>query len=286
MTVPVQSIEVTRVTRLESEQRADLLVVEEPLEIRIGFGPATDRQQRKLSVTMRTPGNDIELALGFLLTEGIITNFSEIASIRHCVDARQSAKENVIRAELMPEVNIDFEKLQRHFYTSSSCGVCGKTSIEAVKVHCEPVTSSLTCAATVIQSLPSKIKSAQPLFEQTGGIHASALFTQEGELELLREDVGRHNALDKIIGNRLAQGLVPLIDSILLVSGRASFELVQKACVAGIPIMVAIGAPSSLAVEMARANRMTLIGFAKSDRFNVYCGHERVADPQAISATR
>ena len=277
MTAPVRNIEVTRFSSGQAERKPDLVAVEEPLEIRIGFGSQSNRVQKSLAVTMRTPGQDIELTLGFLFTEGIIQNLDQIESVKHCSDAGQLVNDNIIRAELKPEVAIDFEKLQRHFYTTSSCGVCGKSSIESVRIGCRSVDSDLICASDMMVSLPDRIKLAQPVFEHTGGLHASALFDKDGNLELLREDVGRHNALDKVIGHSLFKSKIPLTHSILLVSGRASFELVQKACMAGIPILAAIGAPSSLAVDLAREMGMTLVGFARAQRFNIYCGHARVA---------
>jgi FdhD protein len=259
------------------ESKPDLLAIEEPLEIRIGFGAVTDRQQKSLSVTMRTPGHDFELASGFLFTEGIIQDFDRIESIKYCEDVgKQEEKENVVRVELKPEVRIDFEKLQRHFYTSSSCGVCGKSSIDSVKVNCSTIQSGLKVSAEVIHSLSDKLRKGQSVFEHTGGLHASALFDSAGNNIILREDVGRHNALDKVIGAMLFKSEVLLSTHILLVSGRASFELVQKAAVAGIPILAAVGAPSSLAVQLANDIGMTLLGFVRDKRFNIYCGDFRI----------
>lgn len=254
-----------------------MLAVEEPLEIRLGYGPANQREQKSLSVTMRTPGHDYELAAGFLFTEGIIQSFTQIESIKYCVDTgKQEEQDNIVRAELKPEVIIDFEKLQRHFYTSSSCGVCGKSSIDAVKQQCQLLQSDLKVSEKIIHSLPEKLRKAQLVFEHTGGLHASALFSAQGEMILLREDVGRHNALDKVIGAMLFKNELPLSNYMLLVSGRASFELVQKATMAGIPALAAVGAPSSLAVELAKESGMTLIGFLREHRFNIYTGEQRV----------
>src|SRR6185436_3710536 len=252
------------------ESKPDLLAIEEPLEIRVGFGSMGDRQQRNLSVTMRTPGHDFELAVGFLFTEGIIQQFDQIESVKYCEDGgKQEQKENIVRVELKSEVKIDFEKLQRHFYTSSSCGVCGKTSIDAVKVNCAQLSDSLKISKDVIHAVPEKLRKAQHVFEYTGGLHASALFDAEGNLILLREDVGRHNALDKIVGAMLFKNEMPLSNYTLLVSGRASFELVQKAAVAGIPVLAAVGAPSSLAVQLAQDHGLTILGFVREDRFNI-----------------
>lgn len=273
----VKHTNIQRISGSESESRPDLLAVEEPLEIRIGYGLHGDRQQKSVSVTMRTPGHDFELAAGFLFTEGIIQQFDQIESVKYCEDGgKQEQKENIVRVELKPEVKIDFEKLQRHFYTTSSCGVCGKTSIDSVKVNCSTLTDSFQMKSVLIHALPDKLRKAQQVFEYTGGLHASALFDDGGNLILIREDVGRHNALDKIIGVMLFKNQIPLSRYVLLVSGRASFELVQKAAVAGIPLLAAVGAPSSLAVQLASETNMTLLGFVRDNRFNIYSGKHRV----------
>jgi len=273
----VKNIQITSVRESGVEVKPDLLAIEEPLEIRIGFGLANDRQQKSISVTMRTPGHDFELAVGFLFTEGIIHSFDQIESIKYCEDAgKQDEKENVVRVELKPDVQLDFEKLQRHFYTSSSCGVCGKTSIDSVKVNCTSIQGDLKVSPEIIHTLPDALRKAQAVFEYTGGLHASALFDTKGNLIILREDVGRHNALDKVIGAMLFKKETPLSDYILLVSGRASFELVQKAAVAGISVLAAVGAPSSLAVQLARETGITLLGFVRDKRFNIYCGDHRI----------
>jgi FdhD protein len=277
MTTAVKHIDVTKVTTSGIEQKPDLLAIEEPLEIRIGFGSLGDRHQQSLSVTMRTPGHDFELAIGFLFTEGIIQHVDQVESVKYCEEVgKQEEKGNVVRVELNPEVPIDFGKLQRHFYTSSSCGVCGKSSIESVKVACQQLADGFSIPASLIHQLPDKLRKAQTVFEYTGGLHAVGLFNKAGELILLREDVGRHNALDKAIGAMVLKKQVPLSDYALLVSGRASFELVQKAAVAGIPVLVAVGAPSSLAVALAKESGMTLLGFVRNERFNIYCGDQRI----------
>lgn len=257
--------------------RPDLIAVEEPLEIRIGFGKEGQREQRSISVTMRTPGHDFELALGFLFTENIISAYDEVISIRYCQDAgKQEERENVVRVELSPEVQVDFKKIERHFYTSSSCGVCSKTSIDAVKTGCPVLHSSLKVDENIIHKAPAILRREQQVFEYTGGLHAAGLFSQQGELIIMREDVGRHNALDKLVGAALVKQMVPLADYFVLVSGRASFELVQKSLMAGIPLMAAVGAPSSLAVALATDFNMTLLGFVRNHSFNVYCGRERL----------
>lgn len=273
----VKHTEIKKITDSTIESKPDLLAVEEPLEIRIGFGSQGNRQQKNVSVTMRTPGHDFELAVGFLFTEGIVQNFEQIESVKYCEDGgKQEQKENIVRVELKPEVKIDFEKLHRHFYTTSSCGVCGKTSIDAVKVNCTTSTDSFEIKSSMVHTLPEKLRKAQQVFEYTGGLHASALFDDAGNLILLREDVGRHNALDKIIGAMLFKNEIPLSNYLLLVSGRSSFELVQKAAVAGIPLLAAVGAPSSLAVQLAKDVNITLLGFVRDQRFNIYSGEHRV----------
>lgn len=253
----------------------DMLAAEEPLEIRVSYGAFPQRVQKSISVTMRTPGNDFELATGFLFTEGIIENAEDIISVKHC----NGLHENVVRVELKDDVKLDLSKLERNFYTTSSCGVCGKSSIEAVKTVCRiPIAENeqLQFSSDIIYSLPGILRSRQAIFENTGGLHACALFDNSANLVLSREDVGRHNALDKLIGSALNQSLFPLDNFLLLLSGRASFELIQKAWMAGIKIVAAVGAPSSLAVQMAEECGMTLIGFLRGEVFNIYSGSQRV----------
>lgn len=254
----------------------DVLAVEEPLEIRLGYELDGQRKQQSISITMRTPGNDFDLAAGFLFTEGIVQHAHQIADVQHC-----GGQGNIVKVELAAAVEVDFARLQRHFYTSSSCGVCGKTSIEALHANACPLLppASWQIDAAVIHDLPAQLRAAQAVFETTGGLHAAALFQPTGELVALREDVGRHNAVDKLIGAELQAGRTPLHNQVLLVSGRASFELVQKALMGGIPMLAAVGAPSSLAVELAGEFGMTLIGFVRDERFNIYCGAERIQSP-------
>lgn len=261
---------------------SDQLAAEEPLEIRLGYlDPETGRRtHRTLSVTMRTPGHDEELAAGFLLTEGIIHAKADLLGVRPCPDVQKPEEAgNVVRAELAAHVPVDFTALERHFYTSSSCGVCGKTSIDAVRGAACPVlpVAGPHLAYAVVHQLPERLRAAQAGFEQTGGQHAAALFTPQGELLRLREDVGRHNALDKLIGAALLAGELPLHQHVLLVSGRASFELVQKAAAAGIGVLAAVGAPSSLAVQAAESFGMTVLGFVRQGRYNIYCHGWRLA---------
>ncbi len=272
--VPIHKVDANGIT-----ETPDLLAVEEPLEIRIEFGPKNAREQKSISITMRTPGNDLELALGFLFTEGIITSYAQVVNIHHCADPQTpEERENVVKAELDPDLEIDLERLQRHFYTSSSCGVCGKASIEAVhNAHC-PVLAANTpkVDASLIHTLPDRLREQQAVFEHTGGIHAAALFDATGKLLLMREDVGRHNAVDKLIGAALFKNQVPLSDCLILVSGRASFELIQKSLAAGIPMLAAVGAPSSLAVKLAFEYGMTVLGFVRNNRFNIYSAPHRI----------
>ncbi|MCU0440867.1 MAG: formate dehydrogenase accessory sulfurtransferase FdhD [Bacteroidia bacterium] len=275
----VSSIQITKINGNDIQQTVDLLAVEEPLEIRLGYGPSTNRTQKSISVTMRTPGNDFELALGFLITEGIIESANQIYKIHYCTEANTiENKENIVRVELNPEVEIDLSKLQRNFYATSSCGVCGKESIEAIKVNCKlPITDfNFQISKDVIVSLPDKLRTQQNVFEHTGGLHACALFTKDGALLLLREDVGRHNAMDKLVGAHFGKPNAAINEYILLLSGRASFELLQKASMAGIPIVCAVGAPSSLAVQTAQEFGITLIGFLRGNRFNIYCHSDRI----------
>lgn len=263
----------------KSTPTPDVLAVEEPLEIRLNYLQNAERIERPLSVTMRTPGHDMELTLGFLYSEGIINQYADIKSIRHCETVeKEEEKENVVKVVIEDKVEIDQDTFQRNFYTTSSCGVCGKSSIEAIEVQCPVNISSLSIDAQLITELPQKLRKAQTVFEFTGGLHASALFDIEGNIKILREDVGRHNALDKIVGARLFIESLPLENEILLLSGRASFELVQKAARAGISIMCAVGAPSSLAVELAEKQGITLIGFLKPKSFNVYSHSKRIRD--------
>jgi FdhD protein len=231
---------------------------------------------------MRTPGDDAELAAGFLFSEGIIRSADDIKDIRHCglkvtrqsnlIDRAAALNSNTIRVDLADGVQVDLKSLERHFYTTSSCGVCGKSSIEALHTNATKLSSQdePRIESEVIHTLPALLRDSQDIFDQTGGLHASALFTSTGELEIVREDVGRHNALDKVIGAKLLAAELPLSNKILLVSGRVSFELVQKALMAGIPILVAVGAPSSLAVELAKEFGMTLVGFVRGESCNVY----------------
>ncbi len=275
----ITHLPITKVSNAVSAETSDALAIEEPLEIRLEHGPGENRQLQNVSVTMRTPGNDAELALGFLFTEGIIQKQEDIAKIDHCFIACAENKENVIQVTLGEETIPNLRNTERNFYTTSSCGVCGKGSINAIRTvsaydHQQQADNFIN--AEVLHQLPAVLSSHQKVFADTGGLHASALFTPSGELLLLREDVGRHNALDKLIGAALNKNWLPLNKHILLLSGRASFELVQKAAMAGITIIAAVGAPSSLAVQLAEEFNITLIGFLRNERFNIYTTAYRI----------
>jgi FdhD protein len=273
LTSSVKSIVVRKVNAHLSAPFSDVLSVEEPLEIRISYGAAAEQIHKSISVTMRTPGNDLELALGFLFTEGIIASYENIKSVSHAGKVCAVQKENTVQVEFVEDFVPQLHQSERNFYTTSSCGVCGKSSIQSIKTVSpfrQQKKPKLKLTKEILCQLRGKLKTAQNDFVATGGIHASGLFTILGELVSLREDVGRHNALDKLIGDALTNNALPLNRHILLLSGRASFELIQKAAMAGISIVAAIGAPSSLAVELATELDITLIGFLKEDSFNIY----------------
>ena len=257
----------------------DRVAVEEPLEIRLGFEGRDGREERSVSITMRTPGNDEELALGFLYTESIIHSADEVALVKHCGDpAPDSGTRNVIRVELESGVDVDFDRLQRHFYTTSSCGVCGKASLDALRTHgAAAIPSNATrFSREVLTGMPTTLRASQSTFEETGGLHAAAAFDAHGHIAMSREDIGRHNAVDKVIGALLSSGSLPASELGLIVSGRASFELMQKALMAGMPLLAAVSAPSSLAVQLAREFNVTLVGFLRGDTFNIYAAEERI----------
>jgi FdhD protein len=262
----------------ERTDREDRLVVEEPMEIRLLFGVPEKRIVRSLSVTMRTPGEDEELAAGFLFTEGILSSPDQIEAIEaRGVDASGQPTGNTIRVALRPDVEVDFAKLQRHFYTSSSCGVCGKASLEMLELRgARPVDAAWSISAEAIRQLPDRLRAAQPTFELTGGLHAAGLFDSAGQLKGVREDVGRHNAVDKLFGRSFLDQQTPLDQYGLVISGRVSFEIMQKALAARVPMIVAVGAPTSLAVDLANQYGLTLVGFTSAKRMNVYAGGSRV----------
>ena len=268
-----------RISGTSQQPHDDFVAIEEPLEIRLGHATSGKREDSSVSITMRTPGSDAELAIGFLYSEAIIKSAADIALVKHCgPPAPDTGSHNVIRVELEPGVDVDLERLQRHFYTTSSCGVCGKTSLDALRT-CGAADQPLTTtrfSRAVLTALPDRLRAAQTTFATTGGLHAAAAFDTAGNLVACHEDIGRHNAVDKVIGELLSQGLLPATDLGLIVSGRASFELLQKAVMAGMPVLAAVSAPSSLAVDLAREFNVTLIGFLRGDTFNIYSAKERI----------
>ncbi|HVT82592.1 MAG TPA: formate dehydrogenase accessory sulfurtransferase FdhD [Phycisphaerae bacterium] len=258
------AVEIGKWAGEEMERCGDELAREEPLEIRV--------RGRGISVTMRTPGHDAELAAGFLLTEGIVRGGGDILRVGHCA---RNEEGNVVDVLLAPDVRVDFERLTRHVFASSSCGLCGKATIESLAARFPPVESRVMWDVELLARLPEEMRRAQETFERTGGLHAAALFDATGALVVLREDVGRHNAVDKVIGRCLLRGF-SMEACVLLVSGRASFEIMQKALAARVPVVAAVSAPSSLAVDFARESGMTLIGFLRGRRMNVYSNPERI----------
>lgn len=256
--------EIARVVEGQIVSDEDRLAVEEPLEIRLGDSP--------ISVTMRTPGHDQELAVGFLFAEGVVKNPQDIATIT----GPNRDLPNVVCVKFRHGLRFDRRRLKRHFYTTSSCGVCGKTALQAIRVKTSPISSDFRVPLAFLYSLPERLREEQETFEETGGLHASAVFNEKGDLLYLREDVGRHNAVDKVVGAALLAHKLPLDRHVLMVSGRASFEIMQKALVARIPIVASVSAPSSLAVALAREFKMTLVGFLRGRRCNVYAGRERI----------
>jgi FdhD protein len=267
---PDPAIVATEMLRYRSGARpglqSDKLAREEPLEIRVGG--------QSVAVTMRTPGHDEELAAGFLLTEGLIHRREDLVTIAHCPVA--AAPENTLNVFLAPSLKVDMTRLTRHVFASSSCGLCGKASIESVHQHFPPLKSRLRITARILASLPEQMRRTQATFDQTGGLHAAAVFDSKGKLIVLREDVGRHNAVDKVLGYGFIEGKLPFDSHVLLVSGRASFEILQKALAARVPIVCAVSAPSSLAVDFARESGQTLVGFLRGQGMNIYCGPERI----------
>ncbi|HVD15067.1 MAG TPA: formate dehydrogenase accessory sulfurtransferase FdhD [Actinomycetota bacterium] len=264
----------------ERHTRTDYLATEEPLEIRLDAGGAT----ATVAVTMRTPGADFELAAGFLYGEGVVGGREDVGRLSYCTDPEIDAEQqyNIVNVGLTGGAMPDLHTLERHFMTSSACGICGKASLDALELRgCPVVPPGPAVDPAVLPRLPDALRERQGLFESTGGLHAAGLFTTGGELVALREDVGRHNAVDKLIGWALLDGRLPLSDHLLMVSGRSSYEILQKALAAGIPVVCAVSAPSSLAVDLARRFGMTLVGFLRGQRFNVYAGEERLGLPAA-----
>jgi FdhD protein len=285
-------VSVEKVHDLSSSTHFDSLATEEPLEIQLGYGPEGERAHKSISVTMRTPGHDFELAIGFLATEGVVHDAADIRQVGYAERgnrppiAESGAEDGVLPylpgrnsvcVELAPGVEVSLATLERNFYTTSSCGVCGKASLLALQTVCPPrLPNSFSMGGEILYDLPNRLRNSQNIFNQTGGLHAAALFSNDGTLVGIREDVGRHNAVDKLIGLEFIADRTPLRDRMLLLSGRASFELLQKAVMAGIPMVASVGAPSSLAVLVARQFDITLIGFLNENRFNIYHGAKRI----------
>jgi len=273
------AIDIDKVQGDDRSAVSDQVAVEEPLEIQIVSATATGAAAKSIAITMRTPGNDAELALGFLYSENIIESADQVSDVALIGRSGPGGdRQNAVRVELRPDVPVDFGRLERHFYTTSSCGVCGKSSIDALRLAGGRSLADKGAAYSrkLIRALPDRLLSQQELFGRTGGLHAAAVFDQEGNIVVLREDIGRHNAVDKVVGALMLERRLPADDLGLLVSGRASFELMQKALVAGLPVLIAVSAPSSLAIELAREFGMTLVGFLRGDRFNIYAGEHRI----------
>lgn len=282
---------IERVTGQTSRQTMDSLAIEEPLEIQLAYGPLNSRSIRSISVTMRTPGNDFNLAAGFLMTEGVVHDANDIERIAYAghpfgeselspesMDALNlGSKKNIVRVDLATDIPVNLGSLQRNFYTTSSCGLCGKASLLALRTVCPPrAMNNFRVDAQVLYRLPERLRASQGVFDRTGGLHGAGLFDSVGNLLALYEDVGRHNAVDKLIGSEFLADRTPLRDRLLLLSGRASFELLQKALMGGLPMVAAVGAPSSLAVQVAKEFDITLVGFLRQGHFNIYHGSERI----------
>ena len=284
MSEAVKNMRIQSVNADGQVAKDDWITVEEPMEIRVVTGPPDKRRGRGVSITMRTPGQDHELAIGFLVAEGIIADRAQIQNVESVGTKTSDASNpsddeapNTVRVELTPETEVNYEDLRRHFYSNSSCGVCGKASLQALEYqNLKPVESTLTVDSQLINQLPNLLRQNQKVFPLTGGIHAAALFDASGELVTICEDVGRHNAVDKLIGSHFLAGTFPMQQQILVVSARASFELLQKSLSAQIPIFVAVGAPSTLAVDLATQFNVTLVGFASTQRFNIYSSPKRI----------
>ncbi|MEM7655592.1 MAG: formate dehydrogenase accessory sulfurtransferase FdhD [Bacteroidota bacterium] len=281
MTASVGTSVITRVESGHPKERVELLAVEEPLDIRLQYGPEDERAETRLGISMRTPGQDQDLVLGLLHSEGIIRNRDQVRRIWHCQQTEGEASGNVMKVSLSPEIELDPRHLDRKFAATASCGICGQRSLEAVKAilpgKLPPIQPMIPLA--LLHTLPDKLAEQQAAFRHTGGMHAAAWFDWKGNLMLLREDIGRHNALDKLIGAALQLDALPLHQGMLLLSGRIGFELVQKALMAGCPLVAAIGAPSSLAVSLAQAHEQCLVGFLRAHRCNIYAAPHRLSIP-------
>jgi FdhD protein len=288
---PILQTSIEKVEGHTSRHLLDSLAIEEPLEIQLTYGPPNSRQTRSISVTMRTPGDDFDLAAGFLMTEGVVQDANDIEQITYAghpfsdgklspqtMDPpKVSSKQNIVRVDLATDVAVSLGTLQRNFYTTSSCGICGKASLLALRTVCPPrAANNFKVDAQLLYRLPGLLRGSQGVFDRTGGLHGACLFDSTGNLLALREDVGRHNAVDKLIGSQFLADRTPLRDRLLLLSGRASFELLQKALMGGVPMVAAVGAPSSLAVQVAKEFDITLVGFLREGHFNIYHGSEKI----------
>jgi FdhD protein len=288
----VIEIPTVRFTGLQTTSTIEKLTVEEPLEIQLVYGPQSARKTKSISVTMRTPGHDFELATGFLFTEGVIRDVGDVFDMRYATNKstahidrathdyiqRYRPHRNTVALEVDPSLSVSLGSLERNFYTTSSCGICGKASLLAIRSVCPPrIANEFTIDPVLLYRFPERLRSAQSIFDRTGGLHAAGLFDAEGSLLSVREDVGRHNAVDKLIGGAFLADRIPLRGRLLMLSGRASFELLQKAVMAGIPMVVSVGAPSSLALQVAREFDVTLVGFIRENHFNVYHGAKRLS---------
>jgi FdhD protein len=272
-----ERVRVIQVRPEGSVEQEDEAATEEPLEIRVIPGGTPETNPYPIAVTLRTPGSDFELAAGFLVSEGLLHSPDDVTRVAYCLDPGEAQRNNIVNVSLSPGVTFDRERFRRNVYTTSSCGVCGKAALDQVRAAIpRPPVGRFEIAAAMLGSLTDRLAPAQRLFGRTGGLHAAALFRPDGELIIVREDIGRHNALDKLVGSRFLARSLPESNTVLLVSGRASFELVQKAAVAGIPFLAAIGAPSTLAIALAQEQGMTLVGFLRKGQFNVYSGPERI----------
>jgi len=279
MTLPIDPLKIIRFSDGKLKPSDDLVVVEEPMEIRLGYGSMDNRIEESIAITMRTPGDDFELAVGFLFSEGIIHNKKDILSVKYCFIGTQNQEDkNIVRVELTPELEIDLSSQKRNFFAHSGCGICGKASIEAVykTINHKVIESDIKLTIKSLLQIPVKTLKQQVNFNNTGGIHSASVFDSNNKMLAIKEDVGRHNAVDKIMGHFLLSNDCDLTDKILFLSGRMGFELVQKASMAHIPIVVSVGAPTSLSVKLGKELGMTLVGFTRENKFNIYCGEERI----------
>ena len=279
MALPIDPLKIFRYSHGKLKSADDLVVVEEPMEIRLGYGSMDNRKEESIAITMRTPGDDFELAVGFLFSEGVIQHKKDILSVKYCFTGTQNQEDkNIVRVELIPDMEIDLSKQKRNFFAHSGCGICGKASIDAVynTINHEAIKTDIELSIKTLLQIPVKTLKHQVNFNNTGGIHSASIFDSNNKMLAIKEDVGRHNAVDKILGHFLLSDDPDLTDKILFLSGRMGFELVQKASMAHLPIVVSVGAPTSLSVKLGKELGMTLVGFTRENKFNIYCGEERI----------